>query len=215
MLLFKFTWKFFKIYSHYTPSCCLSLSGAVPSSLGTEEIQYINLSLGKWIEQQQPDENCLALERAQLILIRKRTFFMHAYIAMHSHWPMGRVDQAIALAGSAGGPSGDAWRREERPCRVAERCAQPYHLRHLARFFYFLFSFFTKIYFRFENLQEYTRPPRCRAPGRPAAGRQGLLCKNFCSNNCVQVPGAGRPAAGRPAPPGRSAVGRPGSPTLI
>jgi hypothetical protein len=32
-------------------------------------------------------------------------------------------------------------------------------------FFYFLFSFFTKTYFRFRNLQEYTRPPRCGASG--------------------------------------------------
>ena len=41
--------------------------------------------------------------------------------------------------------------------------------------FYFLFSFFTKIYFRFENLQEYT--PAALLPGGRdlAVGRQGYF----------------------------------------
>ena len=37
-------------------------------------------------------------------------------------------------------------------------------------------------------------------PGRPAAGRHGLILKKKKKKNCRQVPGAGRPAAGRPAP---------------
>ena len=56
-------------------------------------------------------------------------------------------------------------------------------------FFYFLFLFFTKIYFRFGNLQEYT----------PAAGRQGLLWKKIAEKIAQRSLGAGRPAAGRPA----------------
>ena len=44
------------------------------------------------------------------------------------------------------------------------------------------------------DLEIYTLPG-----GRPTAGRQGLLCKTFCSSNCAEVPGAGRPAVGQPA----------------
>ena len=80
------------------------------------------------------------------------------------------------------------------------------------RFFIFLFfiSVFTKIYFRFENLQKYT--PAARPP---AAGRQGLKRKKKKKKSCRQVPGAGRPVAGRPAPPGRPAAGRPALPPYI
>ena len=35
--------------------------------------------------------------------------------------------------------------------------------------------------------------------GRPTAGRQGLTCKKKTKTNCRQVPGTGRPAAGRAA----------------
>ena len=46
-------------------------------------------------------------------------------------------------------------------------------------FLYFSILFFTKIYFYFRNLQEYT--PTAPLPGgRHLAGRQGLFCKKFC-----------------------------------
>ena len=52
-------------------------------------------------------------------------------------------------------------------------------------FFYFLFSFFTKIYFRFRNLQEYT--PAAPLPGgrdlvAPLRGGRGFSAKNFAKN---------------------------------
>ena len=59
-------------------------------------------------------------------------------------------------------------------------------------FIYFLFSFFTKIYFRFGNLQKYTRPPGSRAAG-------GYLQKKE-EKKLQAVHGAGRPAVGWPAP---------------
>ena len=73
------------------------------------------------------------------------------------------------------------------------------------RFFYFLFSFFTKIYFRFGNLQEYTRPPRCQIwpPGSGAA--RAFLEKKIAEKIARRSLGpvarqrGGRPAAGRPA----------------
>ena len=47
-------------------------------------------------------------------------------------------------------------------------------------------------------------------PGRPAAGRHGLILKKKKKKNCRQVPGAGRPAAGRPPPlAARQLGGRP------
>ena len=67
------------------------------------------------------------------------------------------------------------------------------------RFFYFLLSFFTKIYFRFGNLQKYT----------PAAGQPGLKRKK--KEKKLQIgpwgrsPGSG--AAGPPWPPGSGAAG--------
>ena len=70
-----------------------------------------------------------------------------------------------------------------------------YQAKPLARydsyFYIFYFYFLQKYIFVFEIYRN--------IPGRPAPGRQGLLCKNFCENICAQVPGAGRPAAGRPA----------------
>ena len=79
-------------------------------------------------------------------------------------------------------------------------------------FFYFLFLFFTKIYFRFGNLQEYT--PAAQLPGgRDLAARQrggrGFCAKTFTQIIARRSLGAGRPAAGRPAPPSRPAAGRP------
>ena len=70
------------------------------------------------------------------------------------------------------------------------------------RFFYFLFSFFIKIYFRFRNLQEYT-PAAPLLGGRDLAARQrggrGISEKNFMEKIARRSLGAGRPAAGRPA----------------
>ena len=62
-------------------------------------------------------------------------------------------------------------------------------------FFYFLISFFTKIYFRSRNLQKYTRPPRFRAAG--------AFLQKFSRKICVRASEgqAGRGAAG----PGRPA----------
>ena len=70
-------------------------------------------------------------------------------------------------------------------------------------FFYFLFSFFTKIYFCFRNLHEYT-------PAAPLLGGRDLVAqlrggrgfsakilRNFLQKNPWRT---GRPAAGRPAP---------------
>ena len=64
------------------------------------------------------------------------------------------------------------------------------------RFFYFLFSFFTKIYFRFGNLQKYTSA----APlpdGRDLTARQpggrGFYAKTFVQIIACRSLGAGRP----------------------
>ena len=76
------------------------------------------------------------------------------------------------------------------------------HSRAVFLFLYFLFSFFTKIYFRFGNLQEYT--PTAQLPGgRDLAARQrggrGISEKNFAEKIARRSLGTGRPAAGRPA----------------
>ena len=93
-------------------------------------------------------------------------------------------------------------------------------------FLYFLFSFFTKIYFRFGNLQEYT--PAAPLPGvrdlaAPLQGVRDLAARQrggrgFCAKPFAQIivrrslgPVA-RQRGGRPWPPGCRAVG---SPTLI
>ena len=57
----------------------------------------------------------------------------------------------------------------------------------------FLFSFFIKIYFRFQNLQEYT-------PAAPLRGGRGFSAK-ILRNSLQKNPWrTGRPTAGRPAP---------------
>ena len=65
-------------------------------------------------------------------------------------------------------------------------------------FFIFIFYIFflQKYILDLKIYRNMPRPPSCRAAGTwpPGSGRQGLLCKSFCSNIC------GRLAAGRPAP---------------
>ena len=68
---------------------------------------------------------------------------------------------------------------------------------------FFIFVFFTKIYFRFQNLQEYT--PAARLPGgrHPVAllrGGRGFFVKIFAENLRANPWRTGRPAEGRPAP---------------
>jgi len=79
-------------------------------------------------------------------------------------------------------------------------------------FSYFLISFFTKIYFCFRNLQEYTRPPRCWAVGTwsPRCRAAKAFLQKVSQKICARTPGgsvarqrwavSGRPAAGRPPP---------------
>ena len=66
------------------------------------------------------------------------------------------------------------------------------------RFFYIYFSllFFTKIYFRFRNLQKYT--PSAPLPG----GRQGLFCKNFRGEFALRPLEDRLPGSGAAGPPG-------------
>ena len=82
--------------------------------------------------------------------------------------------------------------------------------------FIFLFSFFTKIYFRFRNLQEYT-PAAPLLGGRDLAARQrggrGISGKKIRGENWAQVPGGRSPGSGA-AGPGRPAAGRPALPPL-
>ena len=59
-------------------------------------------------------------------------------------------------------------------------------------YYYFLFSFFTKIYFRFGNLLEYSPAARQR-------GGRSFCEKNFAEKIAQRSLGASRPAAGRPA----------------
>ena len=58
-------------------------------------------------------------------------------------------------------------------------------------FLYFLFSFFTKIYFRFRNLQEYTPAPRCRATGTwsPLSGAAGAFLQKNSRRICAKASG--------------------------
>ena len=84
-------------------------------------------------------------------------------------------------------------------------------------FFIFYFRFLQKNIFSIWKFTEIYpgRPAAGRSgPGRPAAGRQGHFRKKNMKNNCRQVPGTGRPHAGRPAPTGRPAAGRPALPPL-
>ena len=64
----------------------------------------------------------------------------------------------------------------------------------------FLFLFFTKIYFRFGNLQEYT-PAALLPGGRDLAARQrgGRGISEKISRRKLRAGPWGRPAAGRPA----------------
>ena len=66
-------------------------------------------------------------------------------------------------------------------------------------FFYFLFSFFTKYIFDSEIYKNIPRPPRYRAAGTWPPGR-GIYEKKFAEKIARRSLGAGRPAAGRPAP---------------
>ena len=90
-----------------------------------------------------------------------------------------------------------------------------YQAKPLARYdsyFYILYFYFLQKYiFVFEIYRNIPCPPRYRAagPGRPAAGRQGLLCKNFSENICAQFPRGRSPGSGAAGPPGRLAAGRP------
>ena len=73
-------------------------------------------------------------------------------------------------------------------------------------FLYFLFLFFTKIYFRFGNLQKYT--PAAPLPGgRDLAALlrsgSGFCAKTFAKIFARRSLGADHPAAGRPAPAAR------------
>ena len=78
----------------------------------------------------------------------------------------------------------------------------------LPRFFYFLFSFFTKIYFRFENLQEYTPAAPLPLPGgRDLAawqrGGRGIFKKKSWRKLRAGPWGpVARQRGGRPWPPG-------------
>ena len=89
--------------------------------------------------------------------------------------------------------------------------AQKNLLLRIWRFFYFyifIFSFFTKIYFCFRNLQKYI--PARPVAGRPGSGRPaaGFCAKNFAKIFARRSLGAGCPAAGRPTPrpPGTGAA---------
>ena len=57
-------------------------------------------------------------------------------------------------------------------------------------FLYFIFLFFTKIYFYFRNLQEYT-------PAAPLPGSRGISAKSFAENLRLGPWRTGRPTAGR------------------
>jgi len=99
----------------------------------------------------------------------------------------------------------------------------------LGQFFYFYILYFCFLQKYIFDLEIYKNIPRRPAagrpgPGRPAAGRQGLCAKTFAQIIARRSLGAGRQAAGRPAPlAARQLGGRPwptgcwaiGSPTLI
>ena len=74
-------------------------------------------------------------------------------------------------------------------------------------FLYFLFSFFTKIYFRVRNLHEYTPPA-------PLSGGRGLSAKKVDKKLRRGPWRTGRPAAGRPALAARLRGDRPPKPYI-
>ena len=81
-------------------------------------------------------------------------------------------------------------------------------------FLYFLFLFFTKIYFRFENLHKYTPAAGRLGPGHPAAGgRAARVYPQKKDENKLQTGPWGRSlgsgAVGPPWPPGSWAAGPP------
>ena len=90
------------------------------------------------------------------------------------------VPPGPCLSGPRAQPSAQA--RHYGPFFVPGQPAKPVQNTAVFLFFYFIFLFFTKIYFRFGNLQEYT--PSARLPGgRDLAARQrggrGFCEKNF------------------------------------
>ena len=80
---------------------------------------------------------------------------------------------------------------------------------------FFIFLFFIFVFYK--NIFSFSKftgiYPRCPTagrpgPGRPAAGRQGLFCKNF-TNFFAEKPLEDRsPGSGAAGPPGRPAAGR-------
>ena len=116
-----------------------------------------------------------------------------------SPWPVGRPETARSPAGGCGlpakpGGAAPAAVGGTSPPAPATAASGGF------LFFYFLFLFFTKIYFRFGNLQKYT--PAAPLPGgRDLAARQrggmGICEKNFREKIARRSLGAGRPAAGR------------------
>ena len=84
-------------------------------------------------------------------------------------------------------------------------------------FFYFIFLFFTKIYFCFQNLHKYT--PAAPLPGgrdlvAPLRGGRGFCAKTFTKIFARRSLGAGRPAAGRPTLAARLQGDRPSHPYI-
>ena len=80
--------------------------------------------------------------------------------------------------------------------------------------FIFLFSFFTKIYFHFQNLQEYT--PAAPLPGgrdlvAPLRGGRGFSAKIYAEKPLEDR----SPDSGAAGPPGRPAAGRPAASPLF
>ena len=77
-------------------------------------------------------------------------------------------------------------------------------------FSYFLISFFTKIYFCFRNLQEYTRPPRCWAVGTwsPRCRAARAFLQKVSQKICARTPGGSvaRQRCGCIWPPGCGAT---------
>ena len=72
----------------------------------------------------------------------------------------------------------------------------------------FIFIFFNFVFYK--NIFSFSKFTGIY-PGRPAAGRQGLFCKNFrgkFARRPLEDRSPGRGAAGPPRPPGSGAAGR-------
>ena len=95
-----------------------------------------------------------------------------------------------------------AWvQHARRPCPLRGCAPACTAMRAVFLFFYFLFLFFTKIYFRFRNLQKYT--PTAPLPGGRdlAARQQGLIRKKRRKKIADRSLGpAARLRGGRPPP---------------